>query len=269
MSSCQVLPPVSRAFTFSVPWKPSPNTVSPEHFTHINSAICGMGLVGALWQEAEPAAEAPRRHVWERRRTVSHESAQATSSSDVGYASGSVPAARGSVPVPAPTAAASGSVLPPAAVSVPVLPTKRGRLIIRSAALHQNINNCDVFVNLVAQTTTLFNETMDDGRSEAVQEQVLDHRLRTLLHNVKNVIRRQLSEKRGSGVRVVIQSHRGKHRSVAMAEVLGQECAAFAEVQVWHMAVGRWDASYPVPPVDMEPAPKNGLVFQPDTRNAN
>ena len=110
---------------------------------------------------------------------------------------------------------------------------------------------------------------MDDGRSEAVQEQVLDHRLRTLLHNVKNVIRRQLSEKRGSGVRVVIQSHRGKHRSVAMAEVLGQECAAFAEVQVWHMAVGRWDASYPVPPVDMEPAPKNGLVFQPDTRNAN
>ena len=124
----------------------------------------------------------------------------------------------------------------------------------------------DLFVDLGAQNRRIFTETTEDSRSAAVQEQVLDHALQTLLTNVKNVIRRLLADK--TTLTVNIQSHRGMHRSVAMAEVLKEQCAAFAEVVVYHMAVHRWDWTYEQPPMSTEALPKNGLVFRPEFRNA-
>ena len=150
--------------------------------------------------------------------------------------------------------------------AVAVLATKRGKVVIRSTAQYQNLRNCDLFVDLGAQNRRIFTETTEDGRSAAVQEQVLDHALQTLLTNVKNVIRRLLADK--TTLTVNIQSHRGMHRSVAMAEVLKEQCAAFAEVVVYHMAVHRWDWTYEQPPMSTEAPPKNGLVFRPEFRNA-
>ena len=64
-------------------------------------------------------------------------------------------------------------------------------------------------------------------------------------------------------VRVVIQSHCGKHRSVAMAELLAKECQPFAEVALFHMEAHRWDETYLEAPRDEQRAPKESLVIRP------
>ena len=259
----QVVPPVARDFQWTVPWSPSAHTLQPEAFRKVSYVDCGMGLQGAVWREDEPAEAAPRLRSWPKRapRAIlpaaaapSAESSGGVGSGGGGYAGGSVPAAGGSVPAVA------------SQPSVAVLTTKRGKVIIRSAAQHQNLRNCDVFVDLATQTRRIFVDTDEDGRSEAVQEQVLDHDLQTLLMNLKNTIRRLLVDK--TTLTVNIQSHHGKHRSVAMAEVLKARCTAFAEVELHHMSVSRWDPTYPTPPMSTQGPPKHGLVFRPEFRNA-
>ena len=64
-------------------------------------------------------------------------------------------------------------------------------------------------------------------------------------------------------VGVVIQSHCGKHRSVAVAEFLAKACEAFADVTLFHMEVHRWDSNYAEAPRDERPAPKHSLVIRP------
>ena len=222
-----------------------------------------MGVEGAIWRPETNEPPTPGLRAWPRRTGLSH---GAASSGSAGSASGSVPSAG------APLAATGAGYT---TVSVPslggstgaavgqqsVLNVKRGQVVIRSAAQYQELRNCDIFVDVGTHDRRIFNETGADGRDAGVQEQVLDHKLLTLLANVKNTIRRQLAIKHGSCVKVVIQSHRGMHRSVAMAEVLGQQCEAFAEVTVWHAAVPRWDPSYGPVPVDMGAAPRHGLIF--------
>lgn len=217
-----------------------------------------MGLQGALWQDEAGVVAQPVRRTWPRRTGLSHGSG---GGSDAG---GSVPVAGGSVPV----AGGSVPIAAPAVPTAPLLGAKRGQVVIRSAAQYQNLRNCDLFVDLGAQDRRVFSENDADGRSEAVQEQVLDHKLRTLLSTLKNWIRRQLWEKRGSCLRVVIQSHHGRYRSVALAEQLGNVCEDFAEVVVFHMAVSRWDSSYGPVPMDTQPPPKNCYCFRPESRNA-
>ena len=174
---------------------------------------------------------------------------------------------RGSVPTGG-EGLARGSV-PIASFSTPVatMQVKLGQVVIRSAAQYQRMTNCDVLVDLALTQRRIFTETEEDGRSEAIQSQVMDFVAQNTLMNVKSVIFGLLTQKPGSCVRVMVQSHHGKHRSVAMAEILAQQCASFGEVSVWHMAISRWDRSYLPPPEDDTPAPKHRMILRPEMCN--
>lgn len=149
-------------------------------------------------------------------------------------------------------------------VRTAVLTVKRGKVIIRSAAVHRTNGNCDVFVDLTLMDRRLFTTTEEDGRSAAIQEQIMSHEMQTLVLNCKNVIRHRLADMRQDPcVGVVIQSHCGKHRSVAVAEFLAKACEAFADVTLFHMEVHRWDSNYAEAPRDERPAPKHSLVIRP------
>ena len=175
-----------------------------------------------------------------------------------GNAGGPVSTAAGSVPV----VAAGGSVPAVAAGRTAVLAIKRGKVTIRSAAVHRSNQNCDVLVDLTLTDRRLFADPEADGRSEAIQEQ----HMHTILQNCKNTIRPRLADMKTDSdpsVRVVIQSHCGKHRSVAMAELLAKECQPFAEVALFHMEAHRWDETYLEAPRDEQRAPKESLVIRP------
>ena len=116
-------------------------------------------------------------------------------------------------------------------------------------------------MDLTLANRRLFTETEEDGWNEAIQEQVMGHDMQTILTNCKHTIRRRLADMtKDPRVRVVIQSHCGKHRSMAMAEFLAKECMAFARVKLWHMEAHRWDKNYVEAPRDDEPAPKRSLT---------
>lgn len=143
-----------------------------------------------------------------------------------------------------------------------LLATKRGKVTIRSAAVHRN--NQNVLVDLTLTERRLFTDTEADGRSEAIQERIMGHHTQTILLDCKNMVRRQLADmKADPSVRAVIQSHCGKHRSVAMAELLAKECEPFAEIALFHMEAHRWDKNYAEAPHDDHRAPKRSLVIRP------
>lgn len=230
-----------------------------------------MGVRGALWQEGDQAA-ANLRVAWPQRR--SGQPTQDITMSQAAPPRGSVPGgdvamagqgpSRGSVPTGG-ESLARGSV-PAAAASTPVAaaPLKLGQVVIRSAAQYQKMTNCDVLVDLALTQRRIFTETEEDGRSEVVQSQVMDFVAQNTVMNAKSVIFGLLSQKPRSCVRVVIQSHHGKHRSVAMAEILAKQCDGFAEVIVWHMAIPRWDRNYTAPPCDATPPPRHRMVLRPE-----
>ena len=278
MSFCQVLPPVSRSFQWPAPWKIDSHSVQPDAFRQISSLLCGMGVQGALWQDGNQAARPKPRVAWPKKRS-------ATSRDDVDMSMCSEAPSRGSVPRPdvamsfdepsrgsVPTGGvdfARGSSVPATAGATPVaaVQVKRGQVVIRSVAQYQKMTNCDVLVGLALTQRRIFTETEEDGRSEAIQSQVMDFVAQNTLTNVKSMIFGLLAQKPRSCVRVVIQSHHGKHRSVAMAEILGKHCESFAEVIVWHMAIPRWDANYPAPPGDDRPSPEHRIVLRPEMCN--
>eukprot|EP00435_Cladocopium_sp_Y103_P029841 s119_g7.t1 len=145
---------------------------------------------------------------------------------------------------------------------------KRGSVCVRSFATWQNFRNCDLLLQLRNADKRLFLDQSKDGRSEEVQEQVLaSQTLRHMKENARRLILRHLTQNGGS-IRVGIESHMGRHRSVAMAEELGKDCAEFADVEIWHMCVNRWDPSYPALAADSTPAPANQYVLRPESRNA-
>lgn len=231
-----------------------------------------MGLKGALWKDEDVD---DTRVVWPRKPEPSHGSSSASNTGG-GRGSDAVSTARGSVPGTAGAGGGCGSVSTPrealtvvgAGGSVPVrtavLTVKRGKVVIRSAAVHRTNGNCDVFVDLTLMDRRLFTTTEEDGRNAATQEQIMSHEMLTLVLNCKNVIRHRLADMRQDPcVRVVIQSHCGKHRSVAMAEFLAKACEAFADVTLFHMEVHRWDSNYAEAPRDELPAPKHSLVIRP------
>lgn len=87
--------------------------------------------------------------------------------------------------------------------------------------VHRCNVNCELLMDLTLANRRLFTETEEDGWNEAIQEQVMGHDMQTILTNCKHTIRRRLADMtKDPRVRVMIQSHCGKHRSMAMAEFL-------------------------------------------------
>ena len=69
-----------------------------------------------------------------------------------------------------------------------------------------------------------------------MQEQVLaELAMQQTKRYAKNLIRRHLSDHPGTTLRVGVESHAGRHRSVAMVEELGNECSEFAFVTNMHI----------------------------------
>ena len=227
-----MLPPVSRDFQWQAPWKGTPHTVQPQHFREISSESCGIGPRRSL--AGEDVEQTRERVVWPRRAALSH-----------------------------------GSLLIPWRICQWLSRRSGENGHHPSAAVHRRNVNCDLLVDLTLTNRRLFTETEEDGRNEAIQEQVMGHDLQTILTNCKHTIRRRrlADMTKDPRVRVAIQSHCGKHRSVAMAEFLAKECMAFARVKLWHMEAHRWDKNYVEAPRDDEPAPKHSLVLCPVSNN--
>jgi hypothetical protein len=243
---------VERHYVWQAPWKHDRQVVQPEAFTHVCSTVDGMGVQGALWSD-DPQEPVQKRRAWRR----SEEQAAVASGASFG---GSVPS--GDAGQLAASSAAS------AAPTGQTLTQKRGSVCIRSVAKWQRVHNCDLLLQLDLLPKRLWVDPGKDGRDPEIQEQVLgSQHLRQLMQNAKNVIRQHLSTK-GGLVRVVTDSHQGRHRSVAVAEELGRQCSEFAHVEIKHMCAHRWDPTYPEQPADTAAQPRNMLVLKPETRNA-
>ena len=266
---------------WQAPWKHDRQVVQPEAFTHVCSIEGGMGVQGALW--ATDAQEpVQKRRAWGRSKETAAVASGASfggsvPSGDAGQLAASSAASEspagqtgasfgGSVPSGSAGQLASSSAAS-AAPAGQTLTQKRGSVCIRSVAKWQRIHN-DLLLELGLLPKRLWVDRGKDGRDPEIQEQVLGtQHVRHLIQNAKNVIRRHLSTK-GGLVRVVTESHQGRHRSVAVAEELGRQCSEFAHVELKHMCVHRWDPTYAEQPADTAARPHNMLVLKPESRNA-
>ena len=271
---------MTRPLQWSAPLWPSPTqVVQPEAFVKISEQVGAIDPAGAIWRANTEEQVAPS-HTWPRPGGPAPGTATASAVRPMPSPGGSVPGAAvlAAVPVASPGGSVPGAVTSSAAVPMEVdqgsapqtLSVKRGFLRIRTAAVYQNYRHADLLLHAGQVEQRLFMETTQDGRDPLVRDQILAApAMRHLRLNAKQLIRRQLPQRPGgSFFRVVITSFAGRHRSVALAEALAEDCAEFAETTVEHMAVHRWDSTYMPVPMDPSPPPANQLVLFAETRSA-